>query len=352
MKTPVVVIGCGAISQSFYSKALSALEQQGEIEVKALVDPIKANVKALGKHFRSAKQYREHNHLTLNEDYLAIVASPPGFHREHSIFCLENGASVLCEKPMANSVADAEAMITAEEANPGQLAIGLYRRFFPVFKELQRIQRDRIYGELLDFEIREGSNYRWNSASHSLFNPALSAGGVFFDVGVHVMDILLYLLGPPEEWTYADDAMGGLEANCRLTLKYAKGTTGRVWMSKDWPTGDTHTFRFQDATVVWKVGMAETLYLSPHNSSYTHKNVLKNRNGSDCPSEPQCFSLQILNSIRAKRGKSPLLVPAKAGIESLRFIESCYRERTPLLCPWFSDMEQSRADHLRRKGTA
>lgn len=349
MKIPVAIIGCGAISQSFYAKALAALEQQGEVEVKALVDPLKPNVKALGKYFRSAKQYREHSQLSLNADWLLIVATPPRLHKEHSIYGLETGASVLCEKPMAATVADAEAMITAAERSAGQLAIGLYRRFFPVFEELGRILESRIYGDLQHFDIREGSNYRWNAASHSLYNPALSAGGVFFDVGVHVMDILLHLLGHPQEWTYADDSAGGLEANCRLSLKYASGVTGKVRMSKDWPTGDTHTFHFEKATITWPVGQAGTLMVQPKYSTHLQRLELKNTDGSNGPTEPQCFSRQIINVIDSKRGKTSLRVTAKAGIESLKFIESSYGKRTHMGCPWFSEAEQSMAEQLQKE---
>ena len=83
----------------------------------------------------------------------------------------------------------------------------------------------------------------------------------FFDLGVHVVDLILWWLGEPAEFTYEDDAMGGFEANCRLHLEYPNGCLGEVRLSKDWENENHHTFYFENGFVRWKVGDANGIQI-------------------------------------------------------------------------------------------
>ena len=254
---------------------MSSLEAQGEASVVQLFDPVAANREALGRTFPQSSGKERFTGEGLGAEDLVIVASPPRFHAEQSINALKAGASVLCEKPMAMSAAECQAMVEAARASGGHLAIGLYRRFFPAFAALREIIDQQPYGALLSYSVREGSAYRWAAASASFSDPKASRGGVFFDVGPHVMDILLWLFGEPGDWTYADDSLGGLEVNASLNLHYKNGLSGSVRLSKDWDLGNTHTFVFERAEVLWPVGQADRLRVRPHGSAFSHELSLK-----------------------------------------------------------------------------
>jgi predicted dehydrogenase len=83
------------------------------------------------------------------------------------------------------------------------------------------------------FEISEGGQFNWPAQSASFFQKSNSQGGVLADLGVHVLDLLIWWFGMPEKVGYEDDAMGGLEANCRLELEFAGGVSGTVRLSRD-----------------------------------------------------------------------------------------------------------------------
>ncbi|MCC5838556.1 MAG: Gfo/Idh/MocA family oxidoreductase [Opitutales bacterium] len=338
-QTRISIVGCGAISQLFYAEALSSLEAQGEARVVRLFDPVAANRAALGRMFPQASQTDRFKAEGLGYEDLVIVASPPRFHAEQSIAALKAGASVLCEKPMAMSAAECQAMVEGAGAAKGHLAIGLYRRFFPAFAALREIIETQPYGPLQSFAVREGSAYRWAAASASFSDPKASRGGVFFDVGPHVMDILLWLFGEPANWSYADDALGGLEVNASLDLQYNNGISGSVRLSKDWDLGNTHTFVFEKADVVWPVGQADRLRVRPHGSAFMQELVLKQPNGKPVLNEPQCFTQQIDNLIRAMRGTEDVLVTGEEGARSLRFIDAAYARRQPMEMGWLSEDE-------------
>ncbi|TVP75349.1 MAG: gfo/Idh/MocA family oxidoreductase [Puniceicoccaceae bacterium] len=349
---PVTLVGCGAISQLFYSGALAALEAAGEVSVVCLVDPVAANRDALHHLFPNARCETEFRADALTVDDLVIVASPPRFHATQSIAALAAGASVLCEKPMAMNTAECAAMTAAAKAGTGHLAIGLYRRFFPAFEALHEILKTEIYGPLRSFSVREGSAYRWAAASASFSDPASTLGGVFYDVGPHVMDILLWLLGEPSNWTYADDALGGLEVNCVVNLEYKDGLRGSIRLSKDWDLGNAHVFSFERADVIWPVGQAARLRIRPQASAFLFDTELRTPENRAMLNEPQCFTRQILNLIRAMRGEEVVQVTPDAATRSLAFIEDSYARREPMQMAWLTEEEQRIVDSNRKSHAA
>jgi predicted dehydrogenase len=135
----VVLVGCGAVSQLYYTPALKELERLKLLRVKALFDPGSENLAKVHKAFPAAVAVKNLNELSRPEIDLAIIASPPRCHSAQTIQLLQAGLSVLCEKPMASSVAEGEAMIEAASAAEGLLAIGLFRRFFPATRTICEI---------------------------------------------------------------------------------------------------------------------------------------------------------------------------------------------------------------------
>ena len=175
---------------------------------------------------------------------LAIVASPHSLHAAQSIHLLEAGVSVLCEKPMATSADDASAMARAAAASRGLLAIGLVRRFFPAAQAIRSMLSQRMLGEISSFEFSEGSaSFGWPAASRGYFDRQEAQGGVLMDIGVHALDLLQWWLGRPAIVAFADDAMGGIEANCLIHCRLAGGATGTLRLSRDCALANRYTIR-------------------------------------------------------------------------------------------------------------
>src|SRR5258708_4530725 len=105
-KVRVALVGCGAVARLYYAPALRELEARGRLSVVAIVDPNPLNAAQIQAHFPISAWTRDLPELLAHEVDLAVVASPHSMHAEHSIQLLNAGASVLCEKPMATSVAD------------------------------------------------------------------------------------------------------------------------------------------------------------------------------------------------------------------------------------------------------
>lgn len=347
----VVLVGCGAVSRYFYTPSLTALEAAGEVKVEALADPSPSSLAALAESFPRARRIARLEDADLT-GRLVIVASPPKFHAAATLHALRHGAAVLCEKPMADSVAEAEPMLAAARESGALLAVGLYKRFFPACEALKGLLEKRPLGALRRFTIEEGGKFGWQAASDSFFRKSVTPGGVLMDIGVHVLDLLLWWLGEPADLRYEDDAMGGQEANCRLELDYADGVRGDVRLSRDWPTRNCYTFFFERGTVRYRVNDANRLEIVADGMPALLDGCLhplvdgQLQTRGTARTNPQSFIEQLRNVAAAMRGRAPLRVPGEEGIRSLRLIARCYAARHLMPQPWFAPRETEAARRL------
>jgi predicted dehydrogenase len=127
---------------------------------------------------------------------VVVVCTPNALHAEQSIAALAAGKHVLCEKPMATSVADGEAMLAAAaEHDRLLLVLHPWRHHEAVIAlrdaiaagELGRVVRTHGYGVHAD----------WGPGGW-FTDPALAGGGALVDMGIHAIDTARFLLGEPE----------------------------------------------------------------------------------------------------------------------------------------------------------
>jgi predicted dehydrogenase len=346
MNAPVsiVLVGCGAVSRLFYQPALRELARHGIAKTIAVVDPSLEARGLLGAALGARPCSTLAEALVLGGQ-LAVVATPPNFHREQAEAAFAAGLDVLCEKPLASRAAEAEAMIAAGIRTGRLLAAGHYKRFFPAHRTLKLLIEQQTFGPLQSVEIAEGGKFAWPAASDSFFRKDQTSGGVLLDIGVHVLDLLLWWLGEPRHFSYADDANGGLEANCRFQGEFAGDVRVRLQLSRDWSTPNCAVFRFARATVHSRVNAANQLELTLDNIPVTFAAELREANPvgpgpATAPLEtnPQAFIAQLVDVCGAVQTRRPPLIAGADGLRVIRLIERCYASRTQLSQPWLSSV--------------
>jgi predicted dehydrogenase len=350
----VGLVGCGAVTKVYYTPALQQLTRLGEIQVVALFDPNPANIAPIQQAFPKAPTVREFDALTRLALDLAIVASPPPYHASQTIQLLQAGMTVLCEKPMALSVAEGEAMVTAASDAQGLLAVGLIRRFFPATQMVHYLLSRNILGNVSSFTFTEGRVFNWPIHSASYFRD----NGVLRDIGVHILDLLTWWWGEPEEIIYEDDAIGGVDLNCRIQLKFAQGFSGEVQLSREFRLPNAGVIQCRDGSIHLDVDESNQLQIEFHDSRYymaSQLHTASNLNkgliipGQVAADFHESFVNQIKNVIAATRGTESLMVSGEAGLASLRAIESCYSQRAMLDMPWFSELEILRSQQIKNR---
>jgi len=353
----IALVGCGAVSTHYYAPALQELQRAGEVVLAAVFDPDMDSAERLAAQFPAVVVADSFGALQAAAFELAVVASPPTLHASQSIQLLRAGRAVLCEKPMATTLVDAKAMVEVAAALRIPLAVGMVRRFFPAAEFIRDAIALGVLGELSSFNLAEGSaDFGWPVTSPGYFQRQQAGGGVLMDIGVHVFDLLTWWLGEPAALEYADDAMGGIEANCLVSCTYASGLQGKIRLSRDAPLANQFTLRGSRGWLRWSANVADAVEIGLQGSTHLLEATLRRtglagtslRSAAPAYNFEQSFVSQLRNVARAVRGRQTLRVPASDALAAIRQLEYCYGHRSLLALDWLGDAEVERARRLQQ----
>ncbi len=129
------------------------------------------------------------------------IATPPYAHPEYTLIAAQAGKPVYVEKPMANTHAECQTMIEACNAAGVPLFVAYYRRALPRFLKIKALIDSGALGEVRAVSVMvqdpppavDPDNLPWRVI------PGLSGGGLFLDLGSHMLDFLDFVLGPITE---------------------------------------------------------------------------------------------------------------------------------------------------------
>jgi predicted dehydrogenase len=190
-------------------------------------DAVKINIDGEQKpaDFSSVSRYADGSELIAHADVDVVDICLPSFlHARYAIDALRHGKHVLCEKPMALSVPEAQTMVDASVQTGRLLMIAQCIRFWPEYRFLRDCVRDGRYGKLLSLSLsRIGGRPVW-SWQNWFLDPARS-GGPIFDLHIHDVDFVNALLGKPARLycSARKSAATGTYDVLHTTFEYADG---------------------------------------------------------------------------------------------------------------------------------
>jgi predicted dehydrogenase len=192
-KIKVGIIGTGSIS----SLHLDAYSKNPHVELYAFCDINEERVKMAAKKYGVTRVFTDMNEmLKLKEIDAVSVCTWNSAHAPCTISALNAGKHVLCEKPMATSSEEAKEMKAAADRNGKLLMIGFVRRFGNDCDILKDFINTDYFGDIYyskaTYLRRKGNPGGWFG------DKSRSGGGPLIDLGVHVIDLVRYLLGNPK----------------------------------------------------------------------------------------------------------------------------------------------------------
>jgi predicted dehydrogenase/nucleoside-diphosphate-sugar epimerase len=342
--TPVrlAIVGCGAAARGCHIPALPPLK--GDVQLTALVDRDPEQARA------ALALYRELGGTDADDVVIAtdlaeaahafdaaVVVVPHTLHARTVEALLDAGKHVLLEKPMTTSAEDARRLV-ARAADPASpvLAMAHPRRLFPAYAWVKRLIEAGDLGDVVRVDWSEGHPYAWEPVSWSMFDRKLAGGGVLTDTGSHVLDTLLWWLGPHVEVVrHQDNALGGVETDSGLHLRFGavdvhcefsrlrdlgisctvRGTRASVTIGTDFPAGECRLTTADGK----ELHRGDVAALAPAQDEWE-----------------LLFTEQLANFAAATSGSATVHSGAEDGLRVVELIQECYegpaRERTPQ--PW------------------
>lgn len=218
------IIGPGKIANKF-AVALT-LAEGATLGAVASRDAGKAQ--DFAAKYGAAKAYDSYAALAADPDIRAVyVATPHGFHAEHSILCLQHGKAVLCEKPFALNAAEVRAMIAASRKHQVFLMEAMWTRFLPLMREIMKLIAAGRIGRIRYIRADFGFPAAFDPGGR-LFNLRLG-GGSLLDIGIYPLYLCMQLLGEPQQ-IIAGGRLSptGSDETCHAILLYEDGASAVI----------------------------------------------------------------------------------------------------------------------------
>jgi predicted dehydrogenase len=177
-----------------------------EVEITALCDVDEGRLKEIGDSYNIPLRYKDYNELFASGKVEAVsICLPNSLHAPAAIAALEAGLHVLCEKPLAESATTGQTIVEAAAKAPGKFMICFNRRYRPDVRWMKEMITASKLGQIYQVKagwIRETGipvGTGWFT------NKAMAGGGPLIDLGVHMLDMVMWLLDYPAPLTVSGD---------------------------------------------------------------------------------------------------------------------------------------------------
>ncbi len=192
----VGIIGAGAIARDVHIP--NYLSNGNKVEIIAIADVAVERARAVAETFMIPHVFGSYQEMLAEVELDAVsVCVPNKFHAEATIAALEAGCHVLCEKPPAMTVDEAELMVKAAKNSGKFLTYGFNYRYRSEVEIAKSFIDAGEMGEI--YSARVHAIRRRGIPGWGVFtNKELQGGGPLIDIGVHMLDTALYLMGYPE----------------------------------------------------------------------------------------------------------------------------------------------------------
>ncbi|HZY10268.1 MAG TPA: Gfo/Idh/MocA family oxidoreductase [Bacteroidota bacterium] len=190
------IVGLGWVSQVFH---LPLLKKFDDVEIVAVCDRDKSRVKMIAERFGIARHFHDYQQMLSQVEMDAIdVCTSTDAHLPITIAALEAGKNVFVEKPIARHHSEAVQMADAAKQHKRHLMVGMNNRFRPDTMILKSFIENGELGKI--FYVKAGWVKKLAKNNPWITQKDKSGGGVFLDLGIVMLDLVLWMLDfPPVE---------------------------------------------------------------------------------------------------------------------------------------------------------
>ncbi len=313
-----------------------------DVELVAVADGFAAKREAAASAYK-VRTYETGAELLAKEklDIVSIVV-PNAYHKELTIAALESGANVLCEKPMALNAAEAEEMLAAAKRVNRKLGINFSFRFTPQSRAMKSLVEAGKLGNIYHARsvwlrrrgipgLQPGQKGSW------FFEKERAGGGPLIDLGVHRLDLALWLMGYPEpawvmgstqcaiapKWAADRDVKYTVEDFACATVKFKNGAT--LELNASWAANIKEREQMSTRLLGDKGGLYQYNLDEGYNFEVELYEELNNMQFDTKLHPPVPDAKNAYHTFaEAVRDDKPFLVAAEEGVTVMRLLDAIY----------------------------
>lgn len=321
-KIKIGVIGLGSIAQLVHLPNLTKLDNA---EVVAVSEIKKNRLTTIADKFGIAQRFSDYKEMLENAELDAvIIATPTNTHKEIAIDCLNADKDVLVEKPLARTYAEAKAVVDVAKKNKKKLMVGMNLRYRPDTMLLRSIVSSGEIGE--PFYAKCGWVRRQSSEEKWFTKKEEAGGGVIIDLGIHLLDLALWLMNYPEINSVSCKTFQHNTKNVEDTaisfIKFKNDSLINLEVSWSMPTDKDHFF-------LSVFGTKGSFTLSPLHVYKRINDEILDLTPAQVDNSTALFKKSYMNELKsfvgAVKGLNPVLSPGDEALERMKIIEAMYQ---------------------------
>ncbi len=322
----IALVGCGGSARAFFIPVLIRYANFAEMTV--LVDPDKESLRSLQLDYQFVHVAENFEEVSASVDG-AIVATPHDSHVQIAKAFLENGASVLVEKPLAPTLMEALDVIDTAKRNDCELMVNNFRRLYPSYQHVKEIVDSNAMGALKRITIQDGSAFDWPSTSGFRTRDAQKARGVLLDRGAHSTDVVCWWMGGrPRILEARSDGFGGGEGVFELIVE-KEGCIANIRLSRLSKLENRYVVQYEQGVVSGDL-------LDPNRLEINREGKIESLAVGRSESLPQEKIVENFIDVVSGRG-APLFLGEEV-LNAVEVTEEAYNLVQPFRLPWYENL--------------
>lgn len=194
----VAVIGCGLVAQRSH---LPAYVSAPEARLVAVVSGHRETAETVASQFGNPRVLDSWEEAVADPEIDAVdICTPNSLHAPIAIAAARAGKHVIVEKPMATTLVEADAMVAAAREAGVSLMVAHNLRFVPIYQAIEKAMSEGAIGAPYSARgifMHAGPEEFWGATSSWFWREQDAGGGSLLDMGIHMIDLLRWMLGRP-----------------------------------------------------------------------------------------------------------------------------------------------------------
>jgi predicted dehydrogenase len=320
-KLRIGVVGVGWVAQVFHLPILTRLE---EAQVVSICDKDRGRADAIGERLGISRRYTDYEEMLGVENLDAVVVTTPtDLHKPVAIAALEAGRDVFVEKPIARHYSEAVEITETARAHKRKLMVGMNNRFRPDTMILKSFVENGEMGKI--FYAKAGWLKKLSVDNPWITRKEKSGGGVFLDLGIVMLDLILWMTGFPEIVRVSSrmyhHSTKSVEDTCVVFLQLKSGVTVTIEVS--WSLQSAEDFFYCQ------------LFGSGGSAMINPLRILKNLHGNIVNVTPaklesrqnlhkKSYENELKHFVGAARGLHPVVSTGEEAVHRMKIVDAIY----------------------------
>ncbi len=311
-----LLVGAGAIATK---RLAAALAGAGSGKLVGVCDVALDNARQVAEQHGVGEVYADIDEaLSKTAANAVYVATPVFLHAPHAMKAMQAGKHVLVEKPLGLNSEDASQLVQAAKDSDLRAGCAYYRRCYPCYAHARQMLADGLFGKIVLVRM---TYFSWANppAGNWRIVKSKSGGGPLSDMGSHMFDVMIGLLGMPRKVYAKSNTLVqpyDVEDSAAMVMEMADGayvTASFNWNSKIW----NHEFEI--------VGTEAGVKWHPYDSGKVIQTVGRDRQELDMPNAENAHAPLIEDFVQAVlTGRDPI-VPLAEAVKTNVLMDAVYR---------------------------